>query len=181
MLYHINVGEPLLGAGSCVEASLAELAPKDERSANEIDHWNQMSAPESKYAERVYFGRMHNGNSQGEAAAMLVSAKRDLGLGVSFDTLTLPYFVLWKNTAAREDGYVIGLEPATNLPNRRSFEAEQGRVVTIGPNETVPFRVALHPLMDRSSVETYSKHIAALSAQGPCVTRREPKPGWSML
>ena len=31
----------------------------------------------------------------------------------------LPGFTLWKNTAGPRDGYVSGLEPASNYPNPR--------------------------------------------------------------
>ncbi len=178
MLYHINVGAPVLSADSVVEASIAQLAPKDERSAAEIDQWNQMGEPQTGYCERVYFGRMHDSEA-GEAAAMLRSAKRDIGFGVSYRTSTLPYFVLWKNTAAKEDGYVVGLEPATNFPNPRSFEQQHDRVVTIAPGETVPFRVGLHPLVDREAVDNYSERIASLCNDATSETLTQPKPGWT--
>ncbi len=178
MLYHINVGEPLLGAGSQVNASVAELAPKNELSASEIDHWHKLDGPQAGYSERVYFGRMHDGET-GEAAAMINTSKRDLGLGLTYRTSTLPYFVLWKNTAAKEDGYVVGLEPSTNLPNHKTFEAQQGRVVTIESGETVPFRVALHPLGDIDAVEQFSERIANLCSNDTSTTLKHPKAGWT--
>lgn len=178
MLYHINVGEPLLSSGAEVSASVAELAPKDERSANEIDEWNKIGEPQSGYAERVYFGRMQDSDG-GDAATMIRSAKRDVGLGVSYRTSTLPYFVMWKNTAAREDGYVVGLEPSTNLPNTKSFEREQGRVITIEPGETVPFRVGLHPLGDTEAVEQFTERIANMCSDEPTAISRQPKSGWT--
>lgn len=178
MLYHINVGEPLLSAGAEVSASVAELAPKDERSANEIDQWNQLDGPQSGYAERVYFGRMRDSEA-GDAATMIRTANRGFGLGVSYRTATLPYFVMWKNTAATEDGYVVGLEPATNLPNTKSFEQQQGRVITIEPGETVPFRVGLHPLCDAEAVEQFSERITNMADGEPTVIHRQPQPGWT--
>ncbi len=178
MLYHINVGEPLLSAGAEVQASVAELAPKDGLSASEIENWHKVGEPQSGYTERVYFGRMHDGEV-GEAATMIQSAKRDIGLGVTYRTATLPYFVFWKNTAAKEAGYVVGLEPATNLPNTKSFEQEQGRVITIQPGDTVPFRVALHPLGDVDAVDQFADRIANLCTDDTSTTLKNPKAGWT--
>lgn len=178
LLYHINIGSPILDAGSVVEASLQQIAPKDDLAASEIDTWNQLSEPQSGYRERVYFGRMHNSEA-GEAAAMLRNSKRDLGIGITYRTSTLPYFALWKNTAATEDGYVVGLEPSTNFPNQRTFETQHGRVVTIPAGETVPFRVGLHPLGDREMVEQFSERIANLMSDSVIKISREPESEWS--
>ena len=46
----------------------------------------------------------------------------------AFNRQELPCFTVWKNTGAMEDGYVTGLEPATNYPNFKGFERQQGRV-----------------------------------------------------
>ena len=63
-------------------------------------------------------------------------------MSVKFNKRQLPCFTLWKNRQAAADGYVTGLEPATNFPNRKSFEKEQGRVAVLAPGETRRFEVA---------------------------------------
>ncbi len=59
LLYHINVGTPLLGEGATLEAPVDSLAPKDSLSAGEIDQWNKFGPPQDGYAERVYFAKLH--------------------------------------------------------------------------------------------------------------------------
>ncbi len=54
LLYHINVGEPVLGEGSVLEAPIDSLAPKDALSATEIDRWNQFDGPR----ERLFRARL---------------------------------------------------------------------------------------------------------------------------
>lgn len=178
LLYHINVGPPVLGAGAKLEAPIESLAPKDDLSASEIEHWNEYDAPQQGYAERVYFTRLRSDETN-LTTAMLRSADGECGLGVSFKTSGLPRFVVWKNTAAESDGYVTGLEPATNYPNTRSFEEKQGRVVEIAPGETAAFRVKLHPLCNAEAVEAMSKRIAALRGDEQPETHNGPRPGWS--
>ena len=161
MLYHINLGAPVLGEGSKVIAPIVTLTPKDELSAGEVDTWNEIGPPQTGYSERVYFATLA-ASEHGQTAVMLRDAQHDTGLGVRIDQRTLPHFVLWKNTAAETDGYVIGLEPATNLPNARSYEASQGRVVRLAGGESVVFRVGLEPLINRDQVAAFEEEIAFL-------------------
>ena len=178
LLYHVNLGAPVLSEGATLEAPIDTLAPKDGLSASEIDQWNQFAGPQPGYAERVYFSTLRSDESN-QTSAMLRAADGEKGLAVSFAVGSLPRFVLWKNTASQSDGYVVGLEPATNFPNVRSFEQNQDRVVEIGPGETKAFRVTLHPLVNQATVEEMSKRIQKLSGDQPPTIESQPKPGWS--
>lgn len=178
LLYHINIGAPVLEQGAALEVPLDWLAPKDKLSAGEIDTWNQFGAPQAGYAERVYFAGLRSDDSS-LTTAMLRSAKGDRGLAVTFNTNGLPSFILWKNTAAASDGYVVGLEPATNLPNSRSYEESQGRVVALRPGQTGAFRVTLQPLTSRQEVERVSARIKSLQGDQPAEIHKTPRPGCS--
>ena len=61
-------------------------------------------------------------------------------MSVKFNKRQLPCFTIWKNRQAAIDGYVTGLEPATNYPNPKSFEKQQGRVVSVGTRRNSPLR-----------------------------------------
>jgi len=179
MLYHINIGAPILGEGAAVVAPIARLAPKNELSAGEIDQWNQMPGPQSGYAERVYFAQL-SADESGKTSAMLRSADGSAGLGVSFDTSTLPYFILWKNTAAEADGYVVGMEPATNFPNARSRETAKDRVVRLQPGESIGFEVSLCPLVSQTEVADFQSRIDRLAGLVAPEVRGEADPNWSV-
>ncbi len=178
LLYHINVGSPILEEGSVLEAPIESLAPKDTLSAGEMDQWNQFGPPQNGYAERVYFARLRADDAK-RTAAMLRSFDGHHGLAVKFNTGGLPRFILWKNTAAKSDGYVTGLEPATNYPNARSFEEKQGRVVEIEPGDTKSFRLSLHPLTTADAVAEMSAAIKKLQGDQPAEVHSDPRPGWS--
>lgn len=154
LLYHINIGPPVLGEGAEVVGHFQEVTPKDELSAGEVESWEKMGPPEAGYAERVYFTKPVI-DPEGQSAAMLRSADQALGLGIVYDSRTLPHFIVWKNTAAKSDGYVVGLEPATNLPNTRSEEAAAGRVIRLAAKETARFALQLHPLTTRDQVQGF--------------------------
>lgn len=178
LLYHINVGSPVLDKGAKLEAAIDQLAPKDSLSASEVESWNDYDSPQDGYSERVYFARLRADDSN-LTTAMLRSADKQTGLAVTYNTNGLPRFVLWKNTAAESDGYVTAMEPATNYPNTRSFEQSQGRVVQIEPGDTKSFRLKLQPLTDTQKVKEVSDQIQKLQGDFPPKISQLPKPGWS--
>jgi hypothetical protein len=178
LLYHINVGSPVLGAGATLEAPIDQLAPKDDLSASEIETWNQYEGPQAGTGERVYFARLRADESN-LTSVLLRASDGGSGLGVTYSVNGLPRFVFWKNTAAESDGYVTGIEPATNFPNPRSYEQSQGRVVEIAAGETESFRVTLQPLTDASMVSELAARIRSLQGDKAAQIETRPRPGWT--
>jgi len=140
MLYHCNFGTPLLDAGATFHAAATQVAPRDNRAVEGIGDWETFAGPVSGYAEQVYFITPLSDDSQ-YGLAVLRSADGTSAVGLRFDTSTLPWFTLWKNTQATADGYCCGLEPSSSLPNNREFERENGRVVTLEPGNSIEFRL----------------------------------------
>jgi hypothetical protein len=178
LLYHINIGPPFLGPGSRVVAPAAEVAPRDPRAAEGWETWDTCGPPETGYAEQVYYLRPVS-NDRGESFALLRMAGGDKGVSVHFRTDRLPCLAIWKNTAAEADGYVVGLEPATNYPNHRSFERTQGRVVSLGPGETyeTQVRIAVHDRLE--SIAAIEAIAGQMTADRPPTVHKTPQPGWS--
>jgi Domain of unknown function (DUF4432) len=177
LLYHINVGQPVLQSGSSLHAAYRSLAPRDARASESIDRWNQCDGPASGYREQVYFLEPV-GDESSWSEAMLASADSAFGIAVHFDTRTLPYMTLWKNTASVEDGYVVGLEPGTGFPNPKSFEEKNGRVVMLQGGESRTFRLKLQPLTSPNAVTQSRSRIEALQSF-PGNRKNAPQPGQS--
>ncbi len=78
--------------------------------------------------------------------------------------MELPYFTLWKNTTAIEEGYVTGLEPGTGFPANRSIERQAGRVPKLKPNETRKFAIDFSIHAGKQSVEQTAAQISKLQA-----------------
>ncbi|MBI4605176.1 MAG: aldose 1-epimerase family protein [Planctomycetes bacterium] len=128
ILYHANFGTPILGDGARVVAPALRVTPRDPRAAEgDVTGWSRYGRPTPSYVEQVYFLKLA-ADSKGMTEVLLKSPASDRGVSVGFSTKELPYLTVWKNTGARENGYVTGIEPATNYPNNRSFERRHGRV-----------------------------------------------------
>jgi len=178
LLYHINIGPPLLGPGSRIVAPATEVAPRDARAAEGWEAWDVCGPPEAGYAEQAYF--IHPApNDRGEAFAMLRTAGGDMAVSVHFRTDRLPCLTLWKNTAAEADGYVVGLEPATNFPNHRSYERSQGRVVRLDPGDSYEthLRIAVHDRLE--SIAAIEAIGAGLTGDKPPQVHPTPRSGFS--
>jgi galactose mutarotase-like enzyme len=166
LLYHFNFGPPLLDEGTRLIAPVRDVAPRNIHAANAIEEWDVCSGPGSHASEHVFFMKLLE-DSRHHSAALLHNAARDLAAMLTFDLQQLPCFTFWKNLVSNRDGYVVGLEPATNFPNVRSFEERRGRVVKLEAGESCEIRVDLGFCCGKSSVEQAIESIRKLQTQPP--------------
>jgi hypothetical protein len=176
LLYHINIGRPLLEEGSQVFVPTQRIVPRNAHAAKDINTWDRYLAPTAGYSEQVYFTQPL-ADQDGWTTTMLTNAQQSLGVAVRSETATLPYFIVWKNTAAERDGYVTGLEPATGFPNPRSFEESQQRVIPLAPMEQKDFHLELEILNSSESVNACRQTIERLQATAPQL-EHQPDPTW---
>lgn len=178
LLYHCNIGAPLLEAGSRVVAPIREVSPLTPRAAEGIDTLEFYAGPTTGFAEQVYCYDLL-GDATGRTLALLSNRAADCGLVVRFSPQDLPCFTVWKNTGALEDGYVTGLEPATNFPNFKTFERQRGRVVLLpaGGHWEATWSIELHD--SAAGVAAALAEVVRLQAQARATVHRTPHPKFS--
>ena len=164
LLYHVNQ-TPL---GSRVIVPCEEVIPRDPRAAEGVDEWATLGPPQPGFAEQAYFLRPRP-DADGRGRMLMPADDGSVTLEVRFEVETLPWCVLWKQLGGRRDGYVVGMEPATCLPNHRSFERAQGRVTVLQPDETRVMRLTLRFLTEPDEVRTAVAEAEALAADPPTV------------
>jgi hypothetical protein len=177
LLYHINLGQPLLTPGAKVVVPLKVLVPQTPHAAKGLSWWDSYREAEPGFAEHV-FHTEPAADAQGNTRALLRGAGGDQGVGVRFNVRQLPLFTLWKSLQPAADGYVTGLEPSINYPNPRVFEQENGRVAVLAPGEGRAFDVALEVYPDAASVAAAEAAIARLQAGVKPTIYDEPKRPW---
>ncbi len=178
VLYHCNVGPPFLEAGSRVVAPVRELAPINARAAEGMDTVDTYAGPVAGFAEQVYCYDLA-ADAHGKTLAMLYNRAAGRSLVVRHNRNELPCFTVWKNTGAMEDGYVTGLEPASNYPNFKSFERQQGRVPVLVPGGRWQCTWSLEVHDSTAGVAGVLKEIATLQAHAKAVVHRTPQPRFS--
>lgn len=130
LLYHINIGYPLLDEGTRLYLPTRSVTPREELSAPHAARWNVMDAPKDNEPEYVF---IHDpiADETGTVRACVVNEKLGLGMMIAYQTANLPYFMEWKSTASGD--YVLGLEPANSCVYGRPWHEERGDLHSISP------------------------------------------------
>jgi hypothetical protein len=162
MLYHTNIGQPQLEAGSALIAPLTWIAPANaETAAAGVEKWNYYTAPDPRFREQVYqLGLVADDRDQ--THVLLKNAAGRSGVQLSYNIRELPYLTLWRNLTAAENGYVTGIEPGTNYPNPRSVETNQGRFVTLPAQQRWAAGVSLEWIVEPGAVENSENRIGEI-------------------
>lgn len=134
ILYHMNMGYPLLDEDSIVEIPSAEVLPRDEHAAEDIENWMHIIKPEAGYVERCYY---HKFDKEGKAS--IYQPKIGQGLEITFDPKVLDGFVEWKMMGVRD--YVLGLECGNCYPDGRDVMRRNGMLKFLEPGEAVTYEV----------------------------------------
>jgi hypothetical protein len=178
LLYHINVGMPLLNPGSKVVLPVRTVAPRDAVAVTNLAEWDTYGPEAPELPEAVFFCDLA-ADAAGRTQTLLHNAAGDRGMSLKFNQRQLPCFSLWKNRHARCDGYVTGLEPATNFPNIKSFEKQKGRVVPLAPGESRTFAVTIEAHADAAAIAAARQAVAGFQGGAKTVVLPQPNPDWS--
>lgn len=178
MLYHCNFGRPFLEGGSKLHLAAEELAPRDARAAEDIGTWPTYLPPTSGYSEQCYFATPFVG-ADNRTIAVLTDSSASKAVAVRFDVSTLPCFTVWKNTQAEHDGYCTGLEPGSSFPNLKTFERDQGRVISLGTRDSVTFELSISAATEPDGTSALLAEVDELRAERETKVHSTPNPSWS--
>ena len=135
ILYHMNMGYPMLDEDSILEIPSAEVLPRDGHAAEDIGNWMHMMKPEAGYVERCYYHKFPDRNGK----AGIYQPKLGKGLEITFDAEELDGFVEWKMMGVRD--YVLGLECGNCYPDGRDVMRQTGMLKFLEPGEKKAYQV----------------------------------------
>jgi hypothetical protein len=179
MLYHFNIGQPLLRPGARISAPIATVAPLTDVAAKEgIDNWSIMPPPRPGSVEQVYVLDLA-ADENGDTRVLVRGLTDDEAVSLRFNRSALPCLTVWRNTPAEADGYVVGIEPGTNYPNPRTFEKMHGRVVVLQPGETWRAAVTATWHSEAASIAKEEEAIRAIQSKRTANLVTNPVKDWS--
>lgn len=126
VLYHCNIGYPLLDENAVVTIPAEEVIPRNNHAASDIENCLKMQKPTSGYEEMCYYHTM-----QGQTVVSVFNPTINKGIKMSYDTSELKYFTEWKMMGEYE--YVLGIEPGNCRPDGRDVMRKQGIMETLAP------------------------------------------------
>lgn len=155
MLYHINIGWPIVSENSHLVASSRSIIPADERAEREPEGWLTFTEPQADYAERVYFHDLAS-DEKGIVRAALINDERNIGVGLTFPKHEFPHFVQWKMMGQGE--YVVGIEPG-NITGHRAKMREDGSLEFIEPGAVRRFNIQISVLDGPGDIASFTSAI----------------------
>jgi len=161
VLYHINLGFPLIRAGTQFHSAHQAVYSRDPEARKGYDRWPHYDAAIPRYAEQVYFHHVKT-DVGGRTAAALLQA--DFGLKFEYDANTLPYLTQWKNV--RQGIYVCGIEPGNCIPEGQVAARDNGRLIMLEPGEAREYRCTLTVLDGSDAVQQCRAQIEGLQRNG---------------
>lgn len=145
VLYHVNLGWPLVDAGTVLRSPAKRVVPRDAAAEAGIEGWAEFPAPVADYPEQVF---RHELPSDRRVSAEVVAAS-GLGIRISFDTTALPAMFQWR--VAQDDGLVLGVEPATAATiHGRGAAREAGLLRALAPGSSWGLGLDIDVIRDRS-------------------------------
>ncbi len=140
LLYHMNVGYPLLCEDSEIIIPTRKVTPRDDIAAANAANWNVMEAPKDNEPEAVFLHEMA-ADSKGDTFVAIINRKLGIGLKIEYNTAELPYFMQWKSIASGD--YVMGLEPANSSVYGKLYHIEEHSLHQMGPFAVEKKRIIL--------------------------------------
>ena len=136
LLYHMNMGYPLLSENSVVEIPSVSVRPRNEHAAKDLNTHCKMLPPTPNFKEQCYF---HSFENEGRASIYNPDIRK--GLTISFDADVLDHFTEWKMMGYRD--YVLGLEPGNCHPDGRAVMRKEGTLKFLQPGESITYEVTV--------------------------------------
>ena len=134
VLYHCNIGYPLLSENTVLDIPASVTEPRNDHAKKGLSDCLKMEKPQRGYEEMCYYHTL----SQGKVSAYCPDIKKRVT--ISFDTAELPCFVEWKMMG--EQDYVLGLEPGNCLPDGRDVMRQKGMLEFLKPDEEKRHHIA---------------------------------------
>lgn len=129
ILYHCNMGYPLLCEDTEIKIPSEEVIARNEHSKTGLDKCLKVESPQGDYEEMCFYHKF-----SGQAEVSIYNPKIEKGMKMSFDTAELKCFTQWKMMG--EYDYVMGLEPGNCNPDGRDVMRDLGMLEFINPGES---------------------------------------------
>jgi galactose mutarotase-like enzyme len=133
ILYHMNLGYPLLTEDAELIIDPVQTQPRDSVAAENLRDFKKFSKPEPGFKEQVFFHTMKT-DQDGQSAATLQNSKLGIALTIKFDAKRLPFLTQWKMMG--QGDYVLGLEPCNIPPKNRKVLRDDKILPLLEPGES---------------------------------------------
>lgn len=133
LLYHCNMGYPLLSENSIVKVPFTDIRANTPSAIENIDTALLMEKPQKNYIERCYFFDTVPCEDNNVKVGIF-NPDINVGMIMSYNKEELPCFTEWKMMGRRD--YALGLEPGSCEPCPRNIQREKGILKYLDSEQT---------------------------------------------
>lgn len=148
ILYHVNLGYPVVADGARLLAPPADVVPRDEAARAGLGESTRFPPPQDGFEEQVFHHGLHHPEAEQASISVVNPGFEPTGgiaLTVTWDPRQLPR--LWQWRMLGPGMYLTGLEPANCGLAGRAAERDDGSLEVLEPGQTrrsgVSIRVSL--------------------------------------
>jgi len=135
LMYHCNVGFPLLDETAVLEIDPYETKTRDSVAEDgmKTESFFKFGPPEINYAEQVFYHKLKSNEHQ--CTATLYNPILRIALRIQYDDRELPNMIQWKCKDA--GNYVMGIEPSNCYPEGVHNESANGTLRYLAAGEII--------------------------------------------
>ncbi len=165
LLYHVNLGYPLVDAQSRYLAPIRSVIFATHAEAG-LDAqkvgYRTCPDPMTRFQEQVWQHQMGH-DSQGCVPVAVVNDHLEFGLLMETSATDLPCAFQWQNFQAGH--YVMGIEAATHHIKGNNFARGRDEMIWLNSGETRTYDVQFTVLVDAADISGAEKWIRSISVQ----------------
>ena len=132
ILYHMNMGYPLLSENALVVIPNNSVTGRNKHAKVDVENCLKMEKPQAGYEERCYYYDVKAKDNVAKVGIYNPDIKK--GLVIQYTKNTLDFFTEWKMMGTTE--YVLGLEPSNCTPDGRDSARKNKILKFLKPDET---------------------------------------------
>jgi hypothetical protein len=160
LLYHINLGWPLLSEGARFSAPITgTLAANLPKEMQQVDYRVQ-TAPQPRFVQQV-FDHAFKADSLGRVPTALLNDSLGLGFAYEFDASAFRCLQQWQ--ALGEGIYGFGIEPATAHWGSREDAQNKGEVIELAHEEVRTYHSTLSVLDGLEAIAAHEYRVASIT------------------
>lgn len=156
MLYHFNIGYPVLSENSEIFIPSKTIVPRNAHAASDIENCKNVSAPDPNYEEMCYYHTLMSDENNHSTVAVF-NKDTEIGVAIEFDTTSLDHFVQWKMMGAGD--YVMGLEPCNSTIDGIEDAVSNGSMKYIEPSGSIEYSISFKMLKSKREFDKIKESI----------------------
>jgi hypothetical protein len=157
LLYHINIGFPIVSEDSYIIADVERTEPWiDGTRQGDPAKSLQMQKPDPRFSTQVFVHTL-NARDDGLTGAAVINRKMKIGFYIKYNAKKMPFFSQWKMMG--ESDYVIGFEPGNCIPEGRVNALKNERLEFLSGGASKRFYIELGILDGPAEIQTFEKWL----------------------